>query len=356
MGAFERLAAATPFSLTQAEKEEALLAGLNELTAHHMERSEGYARIVERVFGGVAAAGSLDTVPYLPVGLFKHLELSSTQTPTMVLRSSGTTGQTPSRIVLDAETSARQSQALVSTFKTVLGEKRIPLMVIDTRQVITDPKMMTARGAGVLGMMKFGAKAAFALDEELNVDKTAISEFVAKNGHQPFFLFGFTFLVWSALYRSFGDGELDLSNATLIHSGGWKKLEAEKVSNEAFRAALARRFGMTRIYNFYGMVEQIGSVFLEGEDGLLYPPNFTNVIIRDPETWEALPPGQPGLIQVQSLLPRSYPGHSLMTEDMGEIVTVDAGVGGRLGQAIRIHGRVPRAELRGCSDVIAAAA
>jgi acyl-CoA synthetase (AMP-forming)/AMP-acid ligase II len=356
MSVFEALVAAPPFSVTQAEKERAMLDALNDLTAHHHARSEGYARIVDRGFGGLKLADSLADVPYLPVGLFKHLELSSTSAPTLVLRSSGTSGQTPSRIVLDAETSARQSLALVSTFKSVLGEKRIPLLVVDTRQVITDPAMMTARGAGVLGMMKFGAKAAFALNNDLAVDKAAIAEFVAKNGHAPFFLFGFTFLVWSALYRSFADGELDLSNATLIHSGGWKKLEAERVSNPEFRAALRQRFGMTRVYNFYGMVEQIGSVFLEGEDGLLYPPSFTNVIIRDPETWSPLGPGRPGLIQVQSLLPLSYPGHSLLTEDIGEVVTVDAGVGGRLGQAVRILGRVPRAELRGCSDVIAAAA
>lgn len=356
MSAFESLVTAPPFSMVQAEKESVMLGALNDLTAHHHAKSEGYARIVDRGFGGLTAASTLADVPFLPVGLFKHLELSSTAVPTLVLRSSGTSGQTPSRIVLDAETSARQSLALVSTFKSVLGEKRIPLLVVDTRQVITDPAMMTARGAGVLGMMKFGAKAAFALDGDLAVDKAAILEFVARNGHAPFFLFGFTFLVWSTLYRSFADGELDLSNATLIHSGGWKKLEAERVSNTEFRAALARRFGLTRIYNFYGMVEQIGSVFLEGEDGYLYPPNFTNVIIRDSETWLPLPPGRQGLIQVQSLLPLSYPGHSLLTEDIGEIVTVDAGVGGRMGQAIRIHGRVPRAELRGCSDVIGAAA
>jgi hypothetical protein len=356
MSAFDDLVTAPPFSVPQAEKERAMLAALNELTAHHHAQCQAYARIVDRGFGGATPAARLADVPYLPVGLFKQLDLSSTATPTLVLRSSGTSGQTPSRIVLDAETSARQSLALVSTFRPVLGDSRIPLLVIDTRQVITDPAMLTARGAGVLGMMKFGAKPAFALDADLAIDKAAITEFVARNAHGPFLVFGFTFLIWSALYRSFSDGELDLSNATLIHSGGWKKLESERVSNTEFRAALARRFGLARIYNFYGMVEQIGSVFLEGDDGLLYPPNFTHVIVRDPDTWQPLPLGHRGLVQVQSLLPLSYPGHSLLSEDIGEVVSVDAGSGARLGQAIRIHGRVARAELRGCSDVIAVAA
>ncbi len=74
---------------------------------------------------------------------------------------------------------------------------------------------------------------------------------------------------------------------------------------------------MTNIFNFYGFVEQIGSVFIEGPDGLLYPPNFTDVIIRRPHSWEPAAVGEEGVIQVVSLLPRSYPGHSVLTEDHG---------------------------------------
>ena len=59
------------------------------------------------------------------------------------------------------------------------------------------------------------------------------------------------------------------------------------------------------------------------------------------------------MIQTVSMLPTSYPGHSLLTEDLGVIERIDqAGLPGcgRLGKAFRILGRVPRAELRGCSD------
>ena len=97
----------------------------------------------------------------------------------------------------------------------------------------------------------------------LDLDKELVETFIRANGREPFLIFGFTFLVWDKLYRSFADGELDLSNAVLIHSGGWKKLEAQKVSNAEFRAALKRRFKLTNIFNFYGFVEQIGSVFIE---------------------------------------------------------------------------------------------
>lgn len=350
---FDKLLAAPPWSVRSAEKAAMMLEGLNALSALHYERCEPYRRIVDKAWGGPRSYARLQDIPYLPVSIFKELDLASTPDHSLVLKSSGTTGQMQSRIYVDGETAQRQSTALVNTFTPILGRQRLPFLAIDTKAVLTD-QTMTARGAGVLGMMKFGARATFAMDRDLVVDKGAVRDFLAAYGDKPFLMFGFTFLVWSKLYESFEDGELDLSNGILIHSGGWKKLEAEKVSNEVFRAALNRRFGLSRIYNFYGFVEQIGSVFVEGDDGRLYPPNFTEVIVRRPDTWEPCEMGEEGVVQVLSLLPTSYPGHSVLTEDWGVVDYVDKGAGGRFGQAVRILGRVPKAELRGCSDVIAA--
>src|SRR4029077_15795074 len=89
-------------------------------------------------------------------------------------------------------------------------------------------------------------------------------------------------------------------------------------------------------------------------DGYLYPPNFADVIVRDPVTLDPLPPGKIGVLQVLSALPRGYPGHSLLTEDLGVVHHLDEPTCGRMGKAFSVVGRIPRAELRGCSDVIAA--
>jgi hypothetical protein len=102
------------------------------------------------------------------------------------------------------------------------------------------------------------------------------------------------------------------------------------------------------------MVEQVGGIFLECDNGFLHAPNFSEVLVRDPRTWRAAPAGQEGVVQVLSLLPTSYPGHSLLTEDLGTIAVNDGCPCGRRGTAFQISGRVPEAELRGCSDVQAA--
>ena len=57
-----------------------------------------------------------------------------------------------------------------------------------------------------------------------------------------------------------------------------------------------------------------------------------------------------GLVQLSSILPFSYPGHILLSEDTGEIIGEDDCPCGRLGKTFQIHGRVKHAEIRGCSD------
>ena len=47
------------------------------------------------------------------------------------------------------------------------------------------------------------------------------------------------------------------------------------------------------------------------------------VLIRDPHDWSVAPVGQTGLLQTLSVLPRSYPGHSLLTEDLAAVCGVD---------------------------------
>ena len=61
--------------------------------------------------------------------------------------------------------------------------------------------------------------------------------------------------------------------------------------------------------------------------------------------------GAPGVLQVLSLLPLSYPGHSVLTEDLGIIHGIDDSSGGRHGKYFSVLGRIPKAELRGCSDI-----
>jgi phenylacetate-coenzyme A ligase PaaK-like adenylate-forming protein len=351
----DQLLNAPQYSLHQEQKEDILLSHLNALTNLHRQRCPSYKKIVDLLFPP-GEAQTLAGVPYLPAAIFKSQTLSSIPDNDIfrVLTSSGTTGQPVSRIILDKPTALLLTTALSRIMTHVLGGERLPMLIVDSQSVLKDKTHPSARAAAVLGMMNFGRHHFFALDETFDLQEECLNRFLAQFAHAPFFVFGFTFLLWSSFYRRLEHAGCDFSQAILIHGGGWKKMQDIAVGNAGFKQAFRTSMGLRRIYNFYGMAEQTGSVFLEGEDGCLYAPNFADVIVRDPVTWREVPVGTPGLLQVVTLLPHSYPGHSILTEDMGVVDSIDSGVGGRYGKAFRVLGRMPQAELRGCSDVQAA--
>ncbi|HEX4814847.1 MAG TPA: acyl-protein synthetase [Nonomuraea sp.] len=335
------------FTLSEAEREAVLVPELAALTERHREACAPYRRVLDAL-GARGPHERLVDLPWLPVRMFKTHELRSVPEDEVfrVLISSGTTGQRPSRIYLDREAAAAQTRMLAATLRVVLGERRLPMLVVDSRSVLRDPTL-SARGAGVLGMMNFGRDHTFVLDERGRVDAEAVKGFLARHGGGRFLIFGFTFMVWQCLL----DLGVDLSQGVLIHSGGWKRLAEQAVGNAEFRRRLEAECGLTAVHNFYGMVEQIGTVFLEGPAGDgLYCPDFADVVIRDPETWREAPVGVPGLVEVVSTLPTSYPGHVLLTEDLGVVRGVDDGVWP--GKRFEVLGRLPRAEARGCSDTM----
>jgi hypothetical protein len=224
------------------------------------------------------------------------------------------------------------------------------MIVVDARSTVADRRAFTARRAGIIGMATFGRDHFYALDDDMRLDRDGLLAWLEKHQGSPVLIFGFTFMVWEHLLKAVSPGELDLRQGILIHSGGWKKLVDRAVSHQQYKAELERISGLRRVHNFYGMAEQIGTVFVECEQGFLHAPNASDIIVRDPGTWEVVSDGEVGVAQMLSALPESYPGHSILTEDLARVEAVDTCPCGRLGKAVSILGRVPRAELRGCSD------
>jgi hypothetical protein len=225
------------------------------------------------------------------------------------------------------------------------------MLIIDAEETIKSRDSRNARAAGIIGLMSLGRKFTFSNDDDMNPSKNQLIDFLTEHGEKPFLVFGFTFMVWQYLYQPYKDLGLDMSNAILVHSGGWKNLVDQSVDNSVFRKSLYDSLGIKKIVNFYGMAEQTGSIFIESDDMFLHPSIYSDVIIRDPLTLKPLPVGKPGIVQVLSVLPHSYPGHSILTEDIGIIESIDDKENKLGGKSIRIIGRLPKSELRGCSDV-----
>ena len=358
---FEDFLNRAPFSMDRAEKEQALTERLTALTEMHRDRCPAYGRMLEAVNYAPEKIRSFRDLPFLPVRLFKEMELRSVPKEEVVktMTSSGTTGQAVSRIYLDRTTAANQQKAMVKIVSDFTGSGRMPMIILDCPGVVKDRAMFSARGAGILGFSIFGARKIYALDDDMKLDTEGLQAFLETWKGQRILLFGFTFMIWQHFYKELlrlrEEGiTFDLSGGILIHGGGWKKLISEAVSHDEFHRRLEEVCGLHDIHDYYGMVEQTGCIYMECECGHLHASNFSDVIIRRPVDFSEADIGETGIIQVVSTIPESYPGHSLLTEDEGSVLGEDDCPCGRKGKTFKINGRLKNAEIRGCSDTYAA--
>lgn len=344
----------SPFSLNKEEKSKLFTEYLKELSLKHYQKCENYKKIVDKLNCNLSEIKNYTEIPFLPVRLFKEFDLKSIPTEEVfkTMTSSGTSGQAVSKIYLDKTTAANQQKTLVKIVSDFTGASRMPMLIIDSPSVIKNRNMFSARGAGILGFSIFGADRTYALDDDMNINIPVIEAFLGKHKGQKILLFGFTFMIWQFFYKKLKElnVKLDLSNGILIHGGGWKKLVNEAVSKEEYKQSLNDVCGIKSVHDYYGMVEQTGCVYMECEYGHLHASIFSDVIIRNPKDFSITKTGEKGLIQVCSLLPESYPGHSLLTEDEGIILGEDDCPCGRKGKYFTILGRIKNAEIRGCSD------
>lgn len=347
----------SPYSLNKKDKYEFLNTCLSQLTVHHYTNCENYKRIMDSIGFDVENIKSYYDIPFLPVRLFKEFDMLSIDRSEVfkTMTSSGTTGQKVSKIYLDRETSASQTKVLTKILSSYIGVKRLPMIILDTSAILKDRNMFSARGAGILGFSMFGYDKIYAFDEAMNLDVQGLLNFLEKHKGEDIFLFGFTFMIWQYFYNELKklNIKMDLSKGIMIHGGGWKKLVDQAVTSSEFKHQLNTVCGIEKIYDYYGMVEQTGCIYMECEYGHLHASVFSDVIIRDFTTWEPVKNGNEGIIEVVSVLPFSYPGHALLTEDKGVLIGEDDCNCGRLGKYFRVTGRIPKAEIRGCSDTYA---
>lgn len=358
---FEKILEIPPYSLEKEKKEKLLTERLKQLTKWHQEHCIEYEKILKSFRFNIEKIKSYQDIPFLPVRLFKELNLKSVPQEAIVktITSSGTTGQAVSNIYLDRATSANQQKAMAKIVSDFTGSCRMPMLILDCPSVVKNRAMFSARGAGILGFSIFGTQKLYALDDTMKLDIEKVRIFIDKFKGQKILLFGFTFMVWQHFYKELlrlkKEGIIfDLSNGILIHGGGWKKLEKEAVSQEEFQEKLYEVCKLHSFHDYYGMVEQTGCIYMQCEYGHLHASIFSDVVARRPKDFQSCSIGEKGILEVVSVIPESYPGHVLITEDEGIILGEDDCPCKRKGKYFKITGRIKHAEIRGCSDTYAA--
>ena len=343
-----------PFSKIQKKKDFWYFKYLKELSYFHYNNCIEYKKITDQLFEKISKSKKIIDLPYLPVELFKKKNLKSTANKNLsrVLRSSGTTGNETSKINLDRKTSLIQSRALSIILSNIIDIKKNDIFFVDSPDVLKLPLLLSARGAGISGFKQMAKKSYFLLNKNFELNFDILTNFIKKNPNKKFIIFGFTSFIWERLVLILKNKKINLkkNNGILIHGGGWKKLQDQSVNRDKFNLIINKKLGINTVYNYYGMVEQTGSIFLECEHGFFHPSIFSEILIRN-KNLDLCKINEEGLIQVTSLLPLSYPGHNILTEDLGSLKGIDNCECGRKGKFFKINGRVPGTVIRGCSDV-----
>lgn len=358
----ERVLTTAPYGLNPEQRQRSLLAVLKKELAYACERNARFRNYVRHWPVDFQTADNIADLPYLPVGTFKTnppLALVDACEIKRTLTSSATTGQSPSRVVLDVETAKRMTRGVTTIIKDFIGPARRPYLVIDTPENLRTEDELGARGAAVQGLASFATEVICCLgsDSEGNahLEPEKLLDCATRWNHTEVLAYGFTYVIWTQLVLPLQHRgiTLNLPNVRVLHSGGWKRLEREAVTKETFIEGVASVFGCSseRVIDFYGMVENVGVVYPDCQYGNKHVPVFADVLVRDPLTLAPVVAGQKGLVQVCSALPTSFPGFLLLTEDMAEIVGYDNCPCGRRGTSFRFAGRVPKAEVRGCGNL-----
>ena len=82
----------------------------------------------------------------------------------------------------------------------------------------------------------------------------------------------------------------------------------KKLIIEFFKKNLFFNFGMKNIYNYYGLIEQTGSIFIECPECSSFKCTiYSDVILRDKNLNIIKNDNQIGFLQVMSTIPSSYP-------------------------------------------------
>lgn len=358
----------SPFTFKQGKKNELFLNAMKESIQWHYMNSPLYKKFVDNQKLDLNKKFTLEEIPPLPISLFKDLELLTVPKSEIksTIYSSATTSNKPSQIFLDSITIKRQQTALKNILSDYLGSDRRVFIIFDSKETILQGGMNTSsRSSAIRGMSTFAKSMKFVLNKKLEFDPTLYKEALDSIGkNEKVCFFGFTWL----LYQAVSDIDKNKKNqelikfyikekkydATVLHIGGWKKLKDVMVNKSDFNKKVSMLLGakVQYVIDFYGMTEQLGTVYPDCEFGYKHAPLYSEVLIRDVDTLENLGIMQPGFIQLLSPLPHSYPGISLLTEDIGELIGIDDCKCKRGGKYFIFKNRAETAPPKGCGDVL----
>ena len=343
------------FNFKKKERDKFFEKSFYELIKFHEKNCKNYSLILKKMGFQINKKAKSSETPPLPVSIFKDNKLYSCKEKKIVkkLFSSGTTGNKQSQIFLDAINSKVQTKVLVQIMEYFFGKKRMPMLIIEKKFEHKDRTNLLASQAAVNGFSILAKKTYFALHSNGQINLEEIEKFLEEFTDEKKIIFGFTNKVFQFfLEKQNLPKNIQFKNCILLHGGGWKKIESKSMDPQKFKIELKKRYNFKKIVNYYGLIEQTGSIFVECNKCDAFKCSiYSDVYVRDENLKIEKKNNKEGLIQLMSLLPSSYPGNNILTEDLGVICPSQTCKCNFKGKRFKIKGRSKESEIRGCANI-----
>jgi phenylacetate-coenzyme A ligase PaaK-like adenylate-forming protein len=335
---------------------------LNLVTEHHYKNCKDYRNFFDHIFKKYRYFNDILDFPYLPAAIFKQKKLFSIKSKNIfkTITSSATTGKQSSQIILDKFNNQNWTISMQKMLIQRLGNKKYVTILLDTPTSLNSSIQLTARSS-MAQAIYFNSKSINSIllqkGNTITLNLKNFLNIINDENIEDIMIFSFTYILYKNFLLELKKKKITFKNKNIkiIHAGGWKKLHNEKISDTKLKQLCFEILNVQKenVIDIYGFSEQGGLLYPDCKYGFKHLPVWSDLIIRDPLTLNIMKSGQIGLMQFLTPIQTSYPGHSILTQDLGYINPRKCKCG-NLRKSFKVIGRNDSSqEIRGCGDVMA---
>ncbi|MFT5247140.1 MAG: hypothetical protein ACJAV7_000758 [Flavobacteriales bacterium] len=273
-------------------------------------------------------------IPFLPISFFKsQVIMSSSQTPELIFKSSGTSGQT--RAEHHVADTALYNWSLVEGFKMVYGDPNQYSFLALLPSYLENGDSSLVHMVNALMELSGKHRSGFYLS---NFDLLKDQIIQNRIDNIPTILIGVSFAL-----LDFGEQfSLEKGPEVVMETGGMKGRRKEIIRSELHKS-LSETLGVPLIHSEYGMTELLSQAYSKGNGRFNCPPWMRVEIrdVRDPRSWVKC--GKTGGVNVIDLANIDSCAF-IETSDLGRKYEDDS---------FEILGRFDSADVRGCNLLFA---
>ena len=310
---------------------------------YQYENVEVYRKFVNFLNINPSEINEIERIPFLPIETFKnHLILGKNFQTENYFQSSGTT-QIHTRSKHFIADYSLYEESIYHSFDQFIGkpEEFIFLGLL--------PNYSENQYSSLIYMVDFLMKKS---GKEENgyflYNHQELFEILKKIQNKKIILFGVSFALLDFLENNFDFESVNLTNLTVIETGGMKGRKAEMTKDELLKI-LKKGFRTEQIFSEYSMTELLSQAYSLGEN-IYQTPNWMKILIRNTEDpFSYVEAGRNGAINIIDLA-NQHSCSFIATRDLGFVKYLPNNKS--FHPAFSVVGRIDHSDIRGCSLLV----